>query len=211
MKKINKNIRDIVQAGYEADDYVKAFRADPVLHPMEREFLDLLIKGFPMGARILDLGSGTGLPYDKYLAGRGFHVTGVDFSLKHLALARKNVPQAEYIQADFSKVGFSPELFDAVTSFYAIFHLPRGEHSAIFAKMHGWLKPGGKILITLGTSDMECDEEADWLGAPMMWSSYLPEEYLRILERTGFSVRKSGYEGAPGDEEYHFWLLAEKQ
>jgi hypothetical protein len=77
--------------------------------------------------------------------------------------------------------------------------------------MHRWLKSRGKILVTLGTSDMDCDTEADRLGAPMIWSSYPPEAYLRILDRTGFTVRKSGFEGAPGDQEYHFWLLAEKR
>ncbi len=207
---MTRDMRRIVQDGYEKDGYEKVFRADPVLHPMEIEFLDLLFQGLPKGARILDLGSGTGLPYDKYLAGIGFRVIGVDFSPKHLSLARQNVPQAEYILGDFSKVGFPPESFDAVTAFYSIFHLPRGEHPALFQRMHRWLKPGGRILLTLGTGDMECDEELNWLGAPMMWSSYPPEKNLHILEKTGFAIRKTGYEGEPGDEEYHFWLLAEK-
>jgi SAM-dependent methyltransferase len=207
---MKKNMKNVVQTGYEADDYEKAFRADPKLRPLENEFLDLLSKDLRLGARVLDLGSGTGLPYDKYLADRGFHITGVDFSQKHLALARNNVPQAEYMEGDFSKLGFPSEAFDAVVSFYAIFHLPREEHQSLFRNIHRWLKPHGVMLATLGTSDMECDEEADWLGAPMMWSSYPPEEYLRIMDQTGFAVRKSGFEGAPGDQEYHFWLLAEK-
>ena len=206
---MKKNMRNVVRAGYEAIDYGKAFRNNPVLRPIESEFLDLFVREFPSGARILDLGSGTGIPYDAYLTGKGFRVTGVDFSKKHVSLARKNVPQAEYILGDFSKVDFPPESFSAVAAFYSIFHLPRGEHPALFQKMHRWLKPGGRILLTLGTSDMECDEELKWLGAPMMWSSYPPEENLQLLEKAGFAVRKSGYEGAPGDEEYHFWLLAE--
>jgi SAM-dependent methyltransferase len=203
-------MRAVVQAGYEADDYEKAFRSDPKLAPMELEFLDLLVQDLPKRARVLDLGSGTGLPYDEYLIRRGLRVTGVDFSLKHLARARRNVPQAEYIQGDFSKAFFAPETFDAVTAFYAIFNLPRREHAALFARMRRWLKPRGKILVTLGTTDMDCDTEADWLGAPMMWSSYPPEAYRHILEQTDFIERKSGFEGAPGDREHHFWLLAEK-
>lgn len=209
-RQMKRKMQSVVQAGYERDEYEKNFRADPVLRPLDIAFLDLLIQDLPGNARILDLGSGTGVPYDKFLVSRGFRVTGVDFSLKHLALARKNVPQAEYIQADFSRIGFLPEAFDAVAAFYSIFHLPRQEHPALFAKMHRWLKPHGRILVTLGTSDMECDEDPDWLGAPMMWSSYTPGNYLRILAQAGFVVRKSGYEGAPGDEEYHFWLFAEK-
>jgi SAM-dependent methyltransferase len=203
-------MRAVVRSGYDRDSYDAVFRADPVLQPFETGFLALLARGLPGEARVLDLGSGTGVPYDRFLAGRGFLVTGVDFSSKHLALARRNVPQAAYVRGDFSRIGFAPESFDAVVSFYAIFHLPRREHPVLFTKIRRWLKPGGALLATLGTSDMECDEEADWLGAPMMWSSFPPEEYLRILKQTGFTVRKSGFEGAPGEEEYHFWVLAEK-
>jgi hypothetical protein len=58
------NMRDVVQNGYEADDYKQAFRAYPKLQPLEIDFLDLLTKSLPKGARVLDLGSGTGLPYD---------------------------------------------------------------------------------------------------------------------------------------------------
>jgi SAM-dependent methyltransferase len=114
---MTQNMRAVVHAGYEADDDERAFRADPKRASMEIEFLDLLVQGFPQGARVLDLGSGTGLPYDEYLIRRGLHVTGVDFSPKHLARGRKYVPQAEYIRGDFSKAGFAPETFDAVTAF----------------------------------------------------------------------------------------------
>ena len=200
-------MRKVVRDGYERDEYEKTFRADPVLRRMEAGFLDRLAQELPHNGRVLDLGSGTGLPYDGYLAGKGLRVTGVDFSPKHLALARKHVPQAEYIQGDFTQVAFAPGSFDAVTAFYSIFHIPRREHPALFAKIHRWLKPGGRILFTLGTGDMECDEELEWLVAPMMWSSYPPEENLQILEETGFGVLQTDYEGAPGDAEYHFWLL----
>jgi SAM-dependent methyltransferase len=210
-EKMRKNMRKIVRDGYEKGGYEKGFRADPVLSPMETGFLDRLADEIPQSGHVLDLGSGTGLPYDKYLVGKGLRVTGVDFSPKHLALARKHVPQADYIQSDFSEAAFAPVSLDAVTAFYSIFHIPRREHPELFAKIHRWLKPGGRILFTLGTGDMECDEELDWLGAPMMWSSYPPDQNLQMLEQTGFLILQTAYEGAPGDAEYHFWLLGGKK
>jgi len=204
---LSGDMRRVVRDGYERDDYEKAFRANPSLTPMETGFLERLARELPRNGRVLDLGSGTGLPYDGWLAGKGLRVTGVDFSPKHLALARKHVPQAAYLQGDFSKVAFAPGSFDAVTAFYSIFHIPRREHPALFAKIHRWLKPGGRILLTLGTGDMECDEETDWLGAPMMWSSYPPDQNVHLLEETGFTVLTKEFEGAPGDPEYHFWLF----
>jgi cyclopropane fatty-acyl-phospholipid synthase-like methyltransferase len=67
----------------------------------------------------------------------------------------------QYIRGDFSTTNYSPEMYDAITPFYAIFHLPRHEHAALFERMHRCLNPRGRILVTLGTSDMDCDEEAD--------------------------------------------------
>jgi cyclopropane fatty-acyl-phospholipid synthase-like methyltransferase len=208
---MNADMRTIVQAGYEKDDYVRVFRANPNPTPFEIRFLDLLDPYLSSEASILDLGSGTGLPYDKYLVEKGYRLSGVDFSSKHLALARQNVPQATYLHGDFSKIVFAPSAFDAIVSFYAIFHLPRQEHPTLFARMYQWLKPQGVLLVTLGTSDMEYGEETDWVGAPMVWSSYAPEVYRQMLVKQGFRLRISDFEGAPGDEEYHFWLLAQKE
>ena len=207
---MTEKMRSLVQAGYDKGRYAETLRANPAPTPFELRFLDLLCQQIPTGARILDLGSGTGIPYDRYLAARGYRLTGVDFSHKHIALTRQSVPQATYVRGDVSQVSFAPASFAAIVSFYAIFHLPRQEHAALFGKMHEWLAPGGVILVTLGARDDAYGEEADWAGAPMAWSSYAPDVYRQMLPGIGFTLREEAFEGAPGDEEYHYWLLAQK-
>jgi SAM-dependent methyltransferase len=204
-----EEMRALVRRGYDRGAYDREFRARDALTPLEARFLARLSDGLPAGARILDLGSGTGVPYDRHLAAQGYALTGVDFSAKHVALARANVPAAAYVQGDFSAVTFPAESFDAVVSFYAVFHLPREEHAGLFRRIAGWLKPGGLLLATLGAGDMPYDED-EFAGARMAWSSYAPTAYLRLLAESGLALRWAEFEGRPGDEEHHFWLLAQK-
>lgn len=204
-----KDMRQIVEEGYDKGDYVSAFRLSKELNKMERLFLDKLIKLIPKKANLLDLGSGPGVPIDKYLVDQGIKVTGIDLSQKHVNLAKKNVPKARFIKGDFSQYEFS-EKFDAIISFYSIFHIPRKEHYDLFLKMYGLLNDGGIILVTLGTSGSEYGEEENWAGTKMAWSTYEPKEYKRIIKEIGFKILEAAFEGEPGDEEYHFWVLAKK-
>ncbi|MDO9538068.1 MAG: class I SAM-dependent methyltransferase, partial [Thermoplasmata archaeon] len=163
-------MRKLVKEGYEKGDYLNTYRLDDKIdeYPFEKRILDKLTKRLTKGAKILDRGSGPGIPYDSYLVNKGFDVTGIDISQKHVDMARKNVPEAKYIKGDFSKVDLN-ESFHAIVSFYAIFHIPRDEHKALFTRMNILLKKDGIILVTLGTSGSEYGLEEDWCGAPMAW------------------------------------------
>src|SRR6478735_5844985 len=90
----------VVSRGYDAlgADYLEWVSAfvDPGRDRMLEEFMARLASG----ARVLDLGCGPGLPSTRLLADR-FEVTGVDFSEAQLDAARRNVPEASFVQADF--------------------------------------------------------------------------------------------------------------
>ena len=115
---MHRDIRKIVKDGYEQGDYPRVFRRDGPPNEMERQFLDRLLSLCPITPRVLDLGCGTGLPIDKYLADHGADVAGVDISPKHIALARANVPSASYVEGDFSQLALTAGSFDAVVSFH---------------------------------------------------------------------------------------------
>ena len=67
------------------------------------------------------------------------------------------------------------------------------------------------MLVTLGTSDSGYGEDENWFGSSKMaWSSFSPETYEHMIQGTGFTMVESGYEANPGDDEYHFWVLASK-
>ena len=210
---MNKNMRELVKEGYEKSRYdASTFRKDGKLTKIEHHFLSKLARLLPEDEKVMDLGCGPGAPIDAYLVKKGFDVTGVDFCRRLLALARGKVPGAKFINEDFSKVTFNEESFDAVISLYAIFHIPRKEHKDLFLRMRRFLKPHGLVLVTLGTSGNEYGEEKNWCGAPIMvWSTYDPDRYREIITNVGFTILESDFEGEPTDDEYHFWLLAQKR
>lgn len=207
---MKKDIRKIVEEGYNKGNYAKKFRADSNPNDMEKYFLDSFIKQIRKEAIILDLGCGIGVPFDHYLIKNGIKITGIDIADKHISLAQQNVPQAQFIKGDFSKYNFGTEKFDGIISFYAIFHIPREEHRDLFLKMFNLLNKDGVILITLGTSGSEYGEEKDWCGTPMAWSTYKPEEYKKIITEIGFKIIEEKFEGQPGDDEFHYWIMAKK-
>ncbi len=210
---MTKDMRELVEEGYEKSHYdASSFRKDGKLTRIEHHFLSKLTGLLAEGEKVLDLGCGPGVPIDAYLVKKGCDVTGVDFCRRLLALARKDVPQGEFVEGDFSKVEFDEESFDVVISLYAIFHIPRKEHEDFFLRIRRFLKPHGLVLVTLGTSGNEYGEEKNWCGAPIMvWSQHNPKTYREIIANTGFTILESGFEGEPTDDEYHFWLLAQKR
>lgn len=201
-------MRRIVEEGYEKGDYAGTFRISDQPNKLQERFLNKLLKLLPEKPHILDFGCGTGVPFDKYLVQHGCSVVGVDIAQKHINEAKKHVPTAKFIRGDFSKIDFEKS-FDAIISLYAIFHIPREEHEGLFLQMAGLLKENGKILITLGTSGGYGEEEG-WCGARMAWSTYDPDTYKKLLDNKGFEILEATFEGRPGDEEYHFWVLAAK-
>lgn len=207
---MKENMRKLVEEGYNKGDYGGTYRKKAVIRGFEKKFIGELTKRLPKDANILDFGSGLGIPYDRYFVSKGFEVVGIDISSKHIGLAKKNVPEATFIKGDFSKLKLNGK-FDAIVSFYAIFHIPRDEHKKLFQKMHKLLKNRSFILVTLGASGDKYSEEKNWTGAPMAWSQYDSETYEKILKEVGFKIVKSEFEGKPGDAEYHFWVLANKK
>src|ERR687896_456143 len=85
--------------------------------PLALAALEDLASLLPSGAAVLDLGCGAGVPVTRWLADRGFAVTGVDVSARQLELARTNVPEGAFLKADMSEVGFGAETFAAVVAF----------------------------------------------------------------------------------------------
>lgn len=145
-----------------------------------------LAQRLPKGAAVLDAGCGAGVPVTRILA-QSFVVTGVDFSEAQIALARQNVPQARFLCGDITQLKFPDASFDAIVSFYAIIHIPRGKHRAILGAFWQMLKPGGWALLCLGANDLPDDVE-DFMGAQMYWSHYDAGTYLRMLPEGGFAV-----------------------
>jgi cyclopropane fatty-acyl-phospholipid synthase-like methyltransferase len=203
-----QDMRKLVKEGYNKGSYEKVYeRESNKLELFEKLMCDELISRLPKNSKVLDLGCGTGLPYDKYFVDNKINLIGIDISERHIDLAKKNVKTAKYLVGDF----FSKDIkgkFDAIVSYFAIFHIPRTEHKKLFERINSLLNKEGHILITLGVEDMKCDINPDFVGAPMAWSSYSVEKNKEL-------VRNAGFEIIMAVEDYrterHLWILAKKK
>lgn len=194
-------MRNIVKSGYNNSSFPEVYkRHKKTPERFEKFMCDELISR--VEGKLIDLGCGVGLPFDKYFSDNGFSVTGVDISEKHIEKAKKNVAGQFYLKDFFEVKG----KFDAVVSFYAIFHIPRTEHKKLLQHIHSLLKKDGHILITLGANSMKCDT-AEFAGAKMAWSSYTAQKNKKLVQEAGFEILMAAEDYR---RERHLWVLAKK-
>jgi SAM-dependent methyltransferase len=173
------------------------------------DWLDSLRPLLPLSGRVIDLGCGSGVPITRYFASRGYEVEGYDISPRMLEIARREVPGATFQERRIEDIDLAPESVDLVVSFFAIIHVTRDEHAALFARIFTWLKPGGAALLSLGVTDNPDDFEPDWHGAPMAWSHFDAETSLRLLREAGFEIDFSEIEEF-ADGERHLFVIGRR-
>ncbi len=126
-----KHPKDIVRDGYDKISW--AYRPDaPDADTLSNydDWLNELAPRLPAGSPVLDLGCGCGVPVAKFLAEKGFAVTGADISPVQISRARAAVPNADFLCADMTTLTFPAHAFAAVVSFYAVIHVPLAEQPA---------------------------------------------------------------------------------
>ncbi len=203
--------KKIVADGYDciAERY-SAWTGTDLRGPRAR-YVQVLQDRLHVGASILELGCATGIPVTRALAAR-FALTGVDISPRHIELARRNVPTAEFVLADMTTLAFPAASFDAVLAFYAITHVPRDEHAQLFRTIATWLRPGGLFVASLGTSHDPGTVEDDWLGAPMYFSGDDADTGKRRVRDAGLDILSADEitEDEDGVPVTFLWIVAQK-
>jgi SAM-dependent methyltransferase len=102
----------------------------------------------PADARILDAGSGTGIPITRALVQAGYRVVGLDSSGRMIAHFRTGLPRVRVVQADVRHCPFIAESFDAAVSWGVLFHLTAPDQAHAFAEVSRLLRPGAPFLFT---------------------------------------------------------------
>ena len=203
--------RQIVADGYDliAERYFEWSAARPSSTRLAwlQRALDLI----PAGAGVLDLGCGAGVPMTRALA-VGRHVTGVDLSARQIELARGNLPDATFVQADMTTLDLPGESLDAVTAFYSLTHVPRADQPALLDRIFGWLRPGGVFLASMGAQDSPDEVEADWLGVPMFFSHHGARRNRALVREAGFDIEEARVVEEPEDRHaaLFLWVVARK-
>jgi SAM-dependent methyltransferase len=207
----NVDYKALVRDGYDRCALAYAHSRQEKIPPE----LALLIARLPPKAAVLDVGCGGGFPVCNELA-KHARVTGIDISPVMIALARQNVPEGQFVCADIMDAELSASSFDAVTSFFTVFHLPKQEHEELFRRIHRWLKPKGYLMTTVSLRDEAPYTENDFFGVKMYWSNLGIHQYREMLTHLGFSILEDGqlghgYKGGVKEApEVHPLILAQK-
>lgn len=134
------------------------------------------------GASVLDVGCGAGFK-SGYLARHGFSVTGIDFSDGLIDIARKEVPEVEFLVIDMREMGELP-MFDGIFAQASLLHIPRAEIAATLQGLFAHLTPGGYLYVAVKGSrpgkPLEEVKEEHSYGYPYeRFFSYFTIEELR--------------------------------
>lgn len=96
--------------------------------------------------RVLDIGSGTGNAAAAAVGG-GRRVIGLDAAAGMLAIARRRVPDAEFVEADFTALPLPDGFADVALSVHAL--LFAGDRVAALREWRRVTAPGGRISLSV--------------------------------------------------------------
>ncbi|MBB5630017.1 class I SAM-dependent DNA methyltransferase [Sphaerisporangium krabiense] len=141
------------------------------------------------GARVLDVGCGTGAPTARQFIEAGCEVTGIDISPVMLSIAAQNAPEADLHLLDVVELDDTLGRFDAVAAYFSLSMLRREEIMASLLRLHEVLVPGGWLGLGMVEMDMD-DAPVRVLGTPMRMTGYGRAALRAVVQEAGFSVRE---------------------
>jgi SAM-dependent methyltransferase len=145
-------------------------------------FLARVFGRAPADRRILDVGCGTGgmLP----LLSRYGRVTGVDAEPLALDYCRKRGIEDVHLQDGFQVA----ESYDVITLFDVLEHVE--DEAGFLNVMMGWLKPGGRIILTVPAYEFLWSRHDD---LNRHQRRYTRKRLVRALSAAGFTVGRTSY------------------
>jgi 2-polyprenyl-3-methyl-5-hydroxy-6-metoxy-1,4-benzoquinol methylase len=151
-----------------------------------------LAEDWPLqGMKILDVGCGFGRDVAMFRE-RGAEAYGVDISAPLLAEAQSRFGHAEWwFENDVLTLHRSPVgKLDVVWCINVLVHVPRPQMPALLRRWAGWLKPGGRLVV----SSKQGNGESLYLNLgddlPRVMVLYQPQELTAVLEKSGMVVEQ---------------------
>ena len=146
-----------------------------------RRFTDLA----EPGARLLDIGCGSGYPITPDLLAAGHTVTGVDGAPSLIALCRQRFPDQDWQVADMRRLDLGRR-FGGALAWHCLFHLSPDDQAQMFPVFSRHLAPGAPLMFTSGTERGETIGQ--WRGEPLYHASLSLQDYEDLLDANRLSL-----------------------
>ncbi len=154
----------------------------------DRPFLNEFLSHLRSGARLLDVGCGTGSG-TKYFFDHGMKVEGIDLSRGMIDVARRAYPHIRFTRKDVRNSKYHTDHLDAVWAGYSLFHMGRGDFRTVLKNIRKALVPNGifGLIMQEGKGDVQFPEPL-CPGKSLLVCLYSTKELRTILGSEGFNV-----------------------
>lgn len=167
-----------------ATKYVDTFMNDLTDAPWLDRFMELL----PRFGKILDAGCGPG-NFSRYLANRGFQVTGIDISRGMIREAKKLVPDVRFAVMDMCNLPYHANTFDGILAAYSFLHIPKNLAEPTLLGFRRILVPRGILCLMVKEGRGEHFLPATLAEGKTCYTQLWEEkEVIRVLSKCSFAV-----------------------
>ena len=142
---------------------------------------DRFIGRLGKGAKVLDLGCGSGRPVAQHMAELGLR----DSSPTMISFCRERLPDQEWIVTDMRQLALGRR-FDGILAWDSFFHLSPDDQRRTFTIFADHASAGTVLMFNIGPQHGEAVGEYN--GDPLYHASLSPTEYAALIGRFGFDV-----------------------
>jgi len=173
----------------------------------DRPFLNEFLSHLRRGARLLDVGCGTGSS-TKYFFDHGMHVEGIDISGRMIELAKRSYPQIRFTRTDIRDSSYQASHLDAIWAGYSLFHMGREDFQTVLTKCRKALVSDGifGLIMQEGKGEVRFPEPLCPGKSLLVWL-YSIKELTVILSAKGFNVIAQDRRGPVSELEYPYKKL----
>jgi len=200
-RSVDRQVTEVYDALAEAyTDYYESGNPD-------RPFLNEFLSHLRSGARLLDVGCGTGSG-TKYFFDHGMGVEGIDISRSMIEVARRNYSHIRFTRNDIRNSNYGAGYLDAIWAGYSLFHMGRHDFRAVLQKIRMALRSGGifGLIMQEGKGEVQYPEPL-CPGKSLLVCLYSIKELTAILRIEGFNVIAKKQRAPVSELEYPFKKL----
>jgi len=154
----------------------------------------------------LDVGCGCSGRVIDLLHSHGFKPEGLDYSAEMLRLARNRHPDVLFYQANVCS-WVVPRLFDLISAWDSIWHVPLEQQQALLLKLFAGLTPGGIMIFSAGGTEAPDERRDDAMGVPMYHATLGVRAIVDLIHRSGCVLRHFEYDQHP---ELHVFFVVQR-